>query len=131
VEALRLIGRGYLTFAWRYPELYRVMYGLDGVTFSISEPEKEGLRIDEVVTATVKDVLESHNWSTEHLAEHVNILWSTAHGLVTLTMADRIPGGQAQAMQLLERTFKDMLLAWEHNVDAPLPESPSGDIAAL
>ena len=50
---MRLIGRGYLTFAWRYPELYRVMYGLDGVTFSVSEPEKEGLQIEDVVLAAV------------------------------------------------------------------------------
>ena len=123
-EAIRLIAHGYLGFAWRYPELYRLMYGLDGVTFSISEPEKEGLQIEDVVTLTVKDVLDSHGWSTEHLADQVNILWGTAHRLVTLTMADRISGGQAQATRLLERALQDML-AWEHEVNAagsvPLP----------
>ncbi len=111
-EALLLIGHSYLTFAWRYPELYRVMYGLDGVTFSISEPEKEGLQIENVVTETLKEALESHNWPTNHLAEKVNILWSTAHGLVTLTLADRIRGGQDQALQLIERALRDMLLSW-------------------
>ncbi|HET8911608.1 MAG TPA: TetR-like C-terminal domain-containing protein, partial [Ktedonobacteraceae bacterium] len=98
---------------WRYPELYRLMYGLDGVTFSISEPEKEGLQIEDVVTLTVKDVLDSHGWSTEHLADRVNILWGTGHGLVTLTLADRIRGGQEQATRLFERAIQDMLLAWE------------------
>jgi len=130
-EAMRLIGRGYLTFAWRYPELYRVMYGLDGVTFSISEPEKEGLQIEDVVTETVKEVLESHSWPTNHLAEKVNILWSTAHGLVTLTMADRMRGGQAQAVQLFERALADMLLAWEHGSDSPIPESSTENITSL
>ena len=122
---MRLIAHGYLGFAWRYPELYRLMYGLDGVAFSISEPEKEGLQIEDVVALTVKEVLDSHGWSTEHLADQVNILWGTAHGLVTLTLADRIRGGQAQATHLFERAFQDMLLAWEHEVDtvrsAPLP----------
>jgi hypothetical protein len=93
------------------------MYGLDGVTFSISEPEKEGLQIEDVVAQTVKDVLESRHLSTEHLADQVNIIWGTAHGLVTLTMADRISGGQAQATRLLERALQDMLLAWEHEVN--------------
>ena len=116
-EAIRLIAHGYLGFAWRYPELYRLMYGLDGVTFSISEPEKEGLQIEDVVALTVKEVLDAHGWSTEHLADQVNILWGIAHGLVTLTLADRIRGGQAQATHLFERAIQDMLLAWEHEAD--------------
>jgi AcrR family transcriptional regulator len=131
VEAMRLIGRTYLTFAWCYPELYRLMYGLDGVTFSISEPEKEGEQIDDVVAETVKEVLESHSWSTNLLAEKVNILWSTAHGLVALTMADRIRGGQAQAMQLLDRATQDMLLAWEHDSAPPSQYPLREDTASL
>jgi len=124
-EAIRLIARGYLGFAWRYPELYRLMYGLDGVTFSVSEPEKEGLQIEEVATQTIKDVLDSHGWSTEHLADQVNILWATGHGLVALTLAGGIRGGQAQATRLFERAIQDMLLAWEQEAStgrqAPLP----------
>ena len=74
-EAIRLIAHGYLGFAWRYPELYRLMYGLDGVTFSISEPEKEGLQIENVMALTVKEVLDSCGLSTEYLADRVNILF--------------------------------------------------------
>jgi AcrR family transcriptional regulator len=120
-EALRLLAHGYREFAWRYPELYRLMYGLDGVTFSISEPDKEGLQIEDVFTLTIKNILDSHGWSTEHLADQVNILWGIAHGLVTLTLADRIRGGQAQATQLFERAFQDMLLAWEHEAGTARP----------
>jgi AcrR family transcriptional regulator len=121
-EAMRLIAHGYLGFAWRYPELYRLMYGLDGVTFRVSEPEKEGLQIEDVVARTVKDVLDSHGWSTEHLADKVNILWGTAHGLVTLTLTNRIPGGQEQTTLLVKRAIQDTLLAWEREArPAPLP----------
>jgi AcrR family transcriptional regulator len=126
-EAMRLVAHGYLGFAWRYPELYRLMYGLDGVAFRISEPEKEGLQIEDVVALTVKEVLDSHGWSTEHLADQVNILWGTAHGLVTLTLADRIRGGQAQARQLWGRAIQDMLLAWKYEAGiarpTPLPNA--------
>ncbi|HEX7734003.1 MAG TPA: TetR/AcrR family transcriptional regulator [Ktedonobacteraceae bacterium] len=124
-EAMRLIARGYLEFAWRSPEFYRLMYGLDGVTFSISEPEKEGLRIEDVVALTLKEVFDSHGWSTEHLADQVNILWGTGHGLVTLTLADRIRGGQAQATHLFDRAIQDMLLAWEREANTARPTSPS------
>jgi AcrR family transcriptional regulator len=123
-EALRLIAQGYLAFAWRYPEYYRLMYGLDGVTFSISEPEKEGLQIEDVVTRAVKEVLDSHGWSTEHLADQVTILWGIAHGLVALTLADRIRGGQAQATHLCDRAIQDTLLAWEHEAGTARPASP-------
>lgn len=121
LEALRLVGRGYFMFAWHSPELYRLMYGLDGVTFSISEPEKEGMQIDNVVAQTVKAALESQGWPTSELAERVYILWSTAHGLVALTMADRIGGGQTQAMHLFERALQDMLLAWKQDAATPYP----------
>ena len=122
---MRLIAQSYLGFAWRYPELYRLMYGLDGVTFSISEPEKEGLQIEDVATLIIKDVLDSHGWSTEHLADRVNILWGIGHGLVTLTLANRIRGGQAQATHLFEQAIQDMLLAWEHKADTTRPTSLS------
>ncbi|QBD79063.1 TetR/AcrR family transcriptional regulator [Ktedonosporobacter rubrisoli] len=111
-EKLFLIGQGYFTFARRYPELYRVMFGLDGATFSISEPEKEGLQIGKIATEAVMGVLEEHNWSTQYVDEEVNILWSTAHGLVTLAMVERLPGDQVQ--QLFDRTVQNMMLAWEH-----------------
>jgi AcrR family transcriptional regulator len=113
VETLRLIGRAYLTFAWNYPELYRVMYGLDGVAFT-SETHGEGQQIEDVVVEAVRRLLEVRGWPVQHLAEKVNILWSTAHGLVTLVIADRITGGQEQAMRLLDLAIQGSLLAWEH-----------------
>ena len=124
VETLRLIGRGYLTFAWRYPELYRVMYGLDGVTFT-PPTHDEGQQIDDVVTEAIKKVLETHGWSTNHLAERVNILWSTAHGLVTLSLAGQLRGGQSRAQELLDQAIQDALLAWEHDSETLLPGSSS------
>lgn len=120
-DALQLIARAYLGFAWHHPELYRLMYGLDGVTFRVSEPEKEGLQIEDVVGGTVKGLLDSHGWSTEHLGDQVNILWGTVHGLVTLTLTNRIPGGQAQATRLVERAIQEMLLAWQREFS---PASP-------
>lgn len=121
IEAIHFIGRAYLQFAWRYPELYSVMYGLDGAAFVAPETHGEGQQIEDVVAATVKDILEAQNRPISSLADQVNILWSMAHGLVTLTMADRITGGQAKAMQLLERVFQGMLLAWQNDLEIPGP----------
>lgn len=130
VETLRLIGQRYLAFAWRYPELYRVMYGLDGATFSTGQTHGEGQQIEDVVAKAVLQVLESRNWSKSHLAERINILWSTAHGLVTLTMADRITGGQTEAMHLFDHALQDNLLAWEHASPTSTQDASSEEIAS-
>lgn len=121
LDALRLIGQSYLQFAWRYPELYRVMYGLDGAAFVPAQTHGEGQQIEDVVATTVKEALELQGWSTSHLVERVNILWSMAHGLVTLAMADRFTGGQEQAMRLFEYAIQEMLLAWQHDPDTRTP----------
>src|SRR5215472_4120122 len=110
IEALRLAGYGYLAFAWRYPELYRLMYGLDGVAFNLSGHEEGGALIDNVVAEAIKDVLESRHWSTRNLRERRFLLWSTAHGLVALTMSNRLGYGQEQVAQLLDRAFTDAML---------------------
>jgi AcrR family transcriptional regulator len=115
VEALRCVGRGYLAFAWRYPEMYRLMYGLDGVAFGLSGHEEGGALIDNVVAEAVNDVLESRHWSIRNPRERRYLLWSTAHGLVALTMSNRLGYSQEQVAQLLDQVFDDMMLAWEHD----------------
>ncbi|MBV9230344.1 MAG: hypothetical protein JOZ18_13620 [Chloroflexi bacterium] len=55
----------------------------------------------------------------------MNIFWATGHVLVTLTLAGRIRGGQAQATHVFQRAIQDLLLAWEQETStarqAPLP----------
>ncbi|HEY1014908.1 MAG TPA: TetR/AcrR family transcriptional regulator [Herpetosiphonaceae bacterium] len=115
-DALHGIARGYLGFAWRCPELYRLMYGLDGVTFRVSEPKKEGRQIEDVASDTVKAVLEARGWSTEHLADQVYLLWGTTHGLATLALTHRIPGAQDQAARLVDQAIQALLIAWERTL---------------
>ncbi|GLV59903.1 hypothetical protein KDH_67270 [Dictyobacter sp. S3.2.2.5] len=80
---------------------------------------------ENVVVDVIRRVFESRSWPQDHLAEKVNIVWSTAHGLVTLTMADRIIGGQSEAMHLLEQSIQDSLLAWEHAAPTSAPGTSS------
>jgi AcrR family transcriptional regulator len=113
-EVLLLIGRGYLAFAERNPELYQVMFGLDGVTFGPATHE-EGQKMEDIAAGAIKALLEAHGWPVHHLSDKVNILWSTVHGLVTLVMAGRIEGGKERAQRLLNQVIHDTLLAWEHD----------------
>lgn len=123
VATLRLVGSRYFAFAWRYPELYRLMYGLDGVAFSLSGHQEGGALIDDVVAEAINNVLQARHWSSSYLSERRWLLWSTAHGLVALALAERIGDGQQLVDQLFDRALTDMMLAWEHDTtqtDAPL-----------
>ena len=38
--------------------------------------------------------------------------WGTLHGLVSLAMAGRIPGGNEEAQRLVDQAVRDYLSAW-------------------
>jgi hypothetical protein len=42
----------------------------------------------------------------------VEIIRSLVCGLISLTMVDRIFGGEPRAKELLQRTMRDMFAAW-------------------
>lgn len=118
-EALLLMVERYLAFAERHAELYRVMFGLDGVAF-VPMTHDEGQRIEDIAATAIRSLLEARGWPVLHLSDKVNILWSTAHGLATLVMADRIEGGKERAQRLLNQAMRDTLLAWEHDANGSL-----------
>ena len=47
------------------------------------------------------------------LESAVMILWATLHGLVALTMADRVYGGHERATELFERAIRGFLATFE------------------
>jgi AcrR family transcriptional regulator len=112
------IGRAYWEFAQAYPELYQVMHGLGGVPFCLDETAAElHGRMPEakaVFQATVDVVRELPGLADageNDLDETVHVVWATLHGLVALTMAGRIEGGQDQASRLVDRAMRDFLAA--------------------
>ncbi len=110
--ALYGVARAYLRFAWDFPDLYQVMYGLGGVSFAASETWEEGQRVGDEVGRVVEEVLRGYGKATTDAEEEVLALWAAVHGLVALTMAGRIQGGEAQAERLGEKVVRDALLTW-------------------
>lgn len=106
------MARAYLRFAWDSPDLYQVMYGLGGVSFAASETWEEGQRVGDEVGRVVEEVLRGCDKEATDVAEEVLALWAAVHGLVALTMAGRMEGGEAQAERLGEKAVRDALLTW-------------------
>lgn len=110
--ALYGVARAYLRFAWDSPDLYQVMHGLGGVSFAASETREEGQRVGDEVGRVVEEVLRGYGKATADAEEEVLALWAAMHGLVALTMAGRIRGGEEQAERLGEKAVRDALIAW-------------------
>ena len=104
--------RAWWEFAIDSPDLYQVMYGLGGVSFPVTELQREGEKISDVLGSTIKEVLTKNNKAPEDIGGKVALLWSTAHGLISLNMAGRIIGGNEETERLLDQAVRDYLSAW-------------------
>jgi len=111
-EALLAVGHAWLDYAFRSPDLYQVMYGLGGVSFPVTELQKEGEKIGEAIGEVIEEVLKKNGKEVEDILGKVMLLWGTAHGIVSLAMAGRIVGGNEEAKRLVDQAVYDYLVAW-------------------
>ena len=100
----------YWQFAMSQPELYQVMNGL-GVPYCSEKPSAAHESFDITHEALV-DWMHTMGVDIPDVEGAVEIIRSLVHGLISLTMADRIHGGEARAKQLLQRAMRDMFVAW-------------------
>jgi AcrR family transcriptional regulator len=115
-EACFAMMRAYLRFAFGSPDLYQVMYGLGGVSFSAlsaAEAQRGGERIGEEAGKAIEKILRKYGKEeARDVNDEVTRLWSSVHGLVALAMAGRLAGGQKEAERLAEQAVGDALTTW-------------------
>jgi AcrR family transcriptional regulator len=115
------LARAYWEFAWRHPELYQVMHGLGGVPFcgdsaaikAAGSPLVEADAVFDYTLAALGDLAPQLESTPGELEAAVMILWAMLHGLVALTMAERISGGRERATELFERAIRGFLGTFE------------------
>ncbi len=119
-DAVSRIGRAYWQFAWRYPELYRVMNGLDGVPFSADEAQAEGQKVGDLCGAVIKEscLRNGYEVTDAYVNDQVHLFWSISHGIISLAMVGRIAGGKEHAFSLYKQAIHDMLQKWESKAHA-------------
>jgi AcrR family transcriptional regulator len=118
--AMRRMAAAYWRFAWRYPELYRVMNGLDGVSFSADSVQREGQKVADLYGAAIKAIYLGRGQvvSDEVLEMRIHLLWSVSHGIISLTMEGRMARGKEWAHTLYEQAIEDDLQKWEREAQA-------------
>jgi AcrR family transcriptional regulator len=111
-ERLEQIGRSYWRFTQQQPELYQVMHGAD----SAGLPTEETLNGGRKAAAVVYEALEQWAQAGEIVLPDpqgaVETLWALLHGLVSITLLDRVGGGPERAERLAIQAAQDLLFAW-------------------
>jgi AcrR family transcriptional regulator len=111
-QALLEMSRAWCRFAFESPDLYQVMYGLGGVTFPVTELRNEGEKIAKNMAEVLTEILATNGREKEDVWAKVTLAWGTLHGLVSLAMAGRLPGGNEEAERLADHAARDFLKAW-------------------
>jgi AcrR family transcriptional regulator len=105
-EALISLAAAYWRFARQHPELYQVIHGLGGLPLRHPNTEADERRVAEPVVAVIVALL----GDIDDVEVKVALLWSTIHGLITLTMAGRFT--EAEAERIIQQMLQDTLIAW-------------------
>lgn len=111
-ERLAAVAQSYWDFAFRHPELYQVMHGLDGVSFGTAETPQEAQDSFVALRDAVRAVFPGDSASGRDLFDEVDTFWATLHGLVSLTMAGRIKDGRERAAALVGPAVAVYVAAW-------------------
>jgi AcrR family transcriptional regulator len=106
------MAEAYWDFAMSNPELYQVMNGLGGVPFACLEKPAAAHEAFDTTQEALVDWAKAKGVDVPDIKGAVEIIRSLVHGLISLTMVDRIYGGESQAKELLRRAMRDMFAAW-------------------
>ena len=109
---LLAMSRAYWAFAFRCPELYQVMHGLGGVSFSHADTPAEARAIFALMRETLYAWMQAEEVAIAEPDAAIDAIWGLVHGLITLTMMGRIAGGEQRARRIMDQTILDLLHAW-------------------
>lgn len=109
---LLAMSHAYWAFAFRCPELYQVMHGLGGVSFSHAETPADARAIFALLRETLQSWIQTNHVVMEEPDAAIDAIWGLVHGLITLAMMGRIAQGEQRAKQIMEQTILDLLHAW-------------------
>ncbi len=103
----------YWDFAFRAPELYQVMHGLAGTPAGWqSDPPEEVRQSFRLAYEAVEQWAASQNVEPSRIRDLVETRRAMIHGMITLALAGRFPGGREHVKQILLETMRDLLFAW-------------------
>lgn len=116
-ERLLRMAEAYWDFALRYPELYQVMHGLNGVFLDCNV---KPLAVHEVLDTTIEALNEwsqSRGIDLPDVEDAVKMFHAFLHGLVCLNMEQHMYGEEAGLRRLVRRGIHDLLASWSRSTE--------------
>lgn len=109
-QRLFQIAEAYLQFAKNNPDLYQVMNGLGGVAVDATEIAKEIEQVCEIPLKALQEWATFVKTTLPNPMTTVEILWCLLHGIVSLTIVNRIDSENSSEM--VRQTLEGLLFAW-------------------
>ncbi len=111
-ERLEQIGRAYWRFTQQQPELYQVMDGTDSAGLPTAEALNGGRKAAVIIYEALEQWAQAHGIVLQDPQGAVETLWALLHGLIAVTLLDRVRGGPERAERLAVQGMGDLLFAW-------------------
>ncbi|GLV54767.1 TetR family transcriptional regulator [Dictyobacter sp. S3.2.2.5] len=107
------IADAYWQFAMNNPELYQLMHGLAGVSLDKTVIAQAVQASCTVAQEAIVDWAEEHNVAISDPLGATEIIWSLLHGLVSLTLVDRVEKGKERARNMMHHAIQSQLAGWK------------------
>ena len=90
-ERLKAMGNVYLKFAKEHPDFYDLMFILRAPMNALEDPEcwQEGESSFQILVQVVEECQQQGRFSGHNSEDLAYVIWSTLHGMVTITIRDR------------------------------------------
>jgi AcrR family transcriptional regulator len=109
--ALHSMAQAYWQFAFRHPELYQAMHGMDGVPFC---DDLDAAELGHAIFRFTREAMFEFVGKSDPvlLDQRLNVLWATLHGLVALTMVGNLEGGADANAPLVDQAVATLVAGW-------------------
>lgn len=108
------VSNAYWQFARDNADLYQVMHGLAGVNMDTAVRAEAVQGVCAIAEGTLVAWANDNDVVLIDSMGSTEIMWSLLHGLVSLTLIDRVDGDEARAKQLLRDGVQALLQGWRN-----------------
>lgn len=103
----------YWEFALSNRELYRLMHGLGGVPLDMAAMADAVQEVCMTAQEAILDWARAQGVALPDPLGATEVIWSLLHGLVSLSLVNRIEGEERRARDLMHQAIQDQLMVWK------------------
>jgi AcrR family transcriptional regulator len=103
-DQLEAMWIAYWNFAFKYKELYQLMYGVDMNCCELKKSMPESALVDDLIYDVIEQLIEKENKSEDFVCRKYYTFWSIIHGLISINLVNK---GRNEDMN--QRILKDAI----------------------